>query len=102
MIQGGCCLRFALETRQRLRITANFLRQKFKGHKAVEPCVLGFVDHAHATATELIGDSIVGDGLTDHWDDILRSDLGGSQRKDLDWSTSYQQTEYPMMDSLSS
>jgi hypothetical protein len=44
----------------------------------------------------------VGDGLTDHWDDILRSDLGGSQRKDLDWSTSYQQTEYPMMDSLSS
>jgi len=30
---GGCCLRFALETRQRLRITANFLR-KIKGHKA--------------------------------------------------------------------
>jgi len=54
MIQGGRRLRFALETSQRLRITANFLRQKFKGHKAVEPCVLGFVDHAHATATELI------------------------------------------------
>ena len=26
MIQGGCRLRFPLETRQRLRITANFLR----------------------------------------------------------------------------
>ena len=71
MIQGGCRLSLALEAGQRLRITANVLRQKFKGHKAVQACVFGFVDHTHATATEFVGDSIVGDGLTDHRTDIL-------------------------------
>ena len=66
VIQGGRRLCFALEAGQRLRITANLLGQKFKGHEAVQACVLGFVDYPHATAAELVGDSIVGDGLTDH------------------------------------
>src|SRR6266576_3894813 len=66
----------ALEASQRLQITANLLRQKFKGHEAVQACVLGFVDYPHATTAELVGDSIVGDGLTDHLCDILGVTLG--------------------------
>jgi len=68
-------LRFALEKRQRLRITANFLRQKLRATKRWSR-VSRLCRPRPCTRTELIGDSIVGDGLTDHWDDILRSDLG--------------------------
>jgi len=36
MIQCGGCLRFALETRQGLRIFGNFVRQKFESDESME------------------------------------------------------------------
>ncbi len=34
--------------------------------------IFGFVDHAHAAATQFLDNSVVRDGLADHWSRILR------------------------------
>ena len=33
---------------------------------AMQPHVLGFVDHTHPAAAQLLDDAVVRDGLTDH------------------------------------
>ena len=40
--------------------------QEFEGHLAAQPGVFRLVDHTHATATELLQDLVVGNGLADH------------------------------------
>src|ERR1700682_429928 len=66
MVERGGGLRFALEACQGLRILGDFVRKKLQGHKTMQAGVFGPVDNAHAAATELFNDSIVGDALADH------------------------------------
>ena len=66
MVQRRCGLRFAPKSRQGLGIAGHFVGQKLQRDKAVQARVLGFVDHAHATAAELFDDAVVRDGLADH------------------------------------
>jgi len=40
--------------------------EKLQGNGTAEGGVLGFVDHAHAAATELLQDAVVGNRLADH------------------------------------
>jgi hypothetical protein len=40
--------------------------EKFQSHEAAELDVLGFANHTHATAAQLLEDPVVGDYLSDH------------------------------------
>ena len=66
MIQRRSGLRFALETRQRLRIFGHFVGKKFQRDEAVQLGVLGFVDDAHTAAAQFFDDAVVRDDLPDH------------------------------------
>jgi hypothetical protein len=56
---------FTLETDQRLRVSGHVIREKFKSDEAAKASVLGLVDHAHTSTTELFEYSIVREHLTD-------------------------------------
>jgi hypothetical protein len=66
VIEGGSGTRLTLKSLQCLGVLGDFTRQELERHKAVEACVLGFVDHTHPAAAELFDDVIVGDYLADH------------------------------------
>ena len=66
MIQCRSSLCFALETGQSLRVLGDFIGQEFQGDEAMQLHVLGFVDHAHTAAAQLLNNAVVGDGLADH------------------------------------
>ena len=72
MVQGGSSLRFALETAQRQRIASHFIGKKFESDEAVQPGILGLIDHPHAAAAKLLDDAVVRDSLPDHVWRILR------------------------------
>jgi hypothetical protein len=59
MVQGGGGLRFALESRESLRIARDILRQKFQRDEALEARVFGLVNDTHASAAELFDDAVV-------------------------------------------
>ena len=42
----------------------------------MQPRVLGFVDHTHPAAAQLLDDAVVRDGLANHWAEILGPGLG--------------------------
>jgi hypothetical protein len=65
MIQRGSGLRFALESRQCLRVFGNFIGQKFQGDKTLEACVFRFVDHTHSAAPQFFQDAIVRNSLSE-------------------------------------
>jgi hypothetical protein len=65
MILRGGGLRFSLETREGLRVFSDVVRQEFQRYETVEANVLGFIDHAHATAAEAFHDAIVREGLVE-------------------------------------
>ena len=66
MVQRGGGARFTLETFQRLGIGGELFGQEFQSNMATEAEVLGFVHHAHAAATQLFKNAVMGDGLADH------------------------------------
>jgi hypothetical protein len=66
MIQSGSGLRFALKTRESLRIFGYVVGEEFQGNEAMKPGVFGFVNHAHTAAAKLFDDTIVRYGLADH------------------------------------
>ena len=66
VIEGGCGLGFALEAGECLRISGDVFGEEFESDEAVEAGVFGFVDDAHAAATEFVGDEEVGEVLADH------------------------------------
>src|SRR5437868_2346477 len=67
MVQCGGSASFSAKTLQCLRVLRDILGEEFERHKPAERAVLGFVDHAHAPATEVLEDPVVGDGLTDEF-----------------------------------
>jgi len=60
-----CGLTFALEAGEGLRVFGDVVREEFQGDEAIEFDVLGFVDHTHPAATELLYNAVVRDGLAD-------------------------------------
>ena len=65
MIQRGRRLRLALEPFKRGLVGRRILRKEFQGNLAPELGVLRAVDHAHATAAQLLDDAIVRDSAAD-------------------------------------
>ena len=51
MAQSRCCLRFALEAGERLRVPCHLVGQELERDEAVQARILRFVNDAHATAT---------------------------------------------------
>jgi hypothetical protein len=72
MVQSGRGARLALKTFERLAIAGQFIGQEFKGDPAAELYILGFVDHTHAPAAQLLQDAVMGNDLADHKDEALR------------------------------
>ena len=70
MVQGGGGPGFAAEAFQRLRIVRHFIGQELEGDEAAEHRVLGLVHHAHAAATQLLLDTVMGDDLADHREEL--------------------------------
>src|ERR1700674_255861 len=66
VIQCRRGLGFSLEPSQCLGVFGYFIGQELQGDKSVQGYVLGLIDHAHATASELLDDAVVRDGLADH------------------------------------
>jgi len=67
MVQSRGGLRFPLESAESLVVSGNLFRQEFEGNKTVQPGVLGLVHHSHTTAAKLLDDTVMRDGLADHW-----------------------------------
>ncbi len=65
MVQRRSRLRLALKAGQSLWVFGDFIGKKLQGGESVQGYVLGFVDHTHAAATELLDDAEVGDGAAD-------------------------------------
>src|SRR5208283_5029202 len=66
MIEGGGGLCLPTEAAERLRIARHFVRQELQSDETVQTSVLGLVNYAHTTTTELLDDLVVRDGLVDH------------------------------------
>ena len=66
MIQRRGGAGFAAESLDGLGVLGNVVGKKFEGHVAAEARVLGFVDHAHATAAQFFQDAVMGNGAANH------------------------------------
>jgi len=44
--------------------------KELQGNEAVQACIFGLVNDAHATATEFLHDAVVRNGLTNHREGI--------------------------------
>ena len=87
MIQRGRGLGFAAKTFEGLAVLGQIFGKKLEGDEAAEARVFGFVDHAHAAATELFDDPVVRDGLIEQvrvappqGSSHAKARRGGSQR----------------------
>jgi len=76
VIQRGSGARFPLESLEGLRIPGHILGEKFECDEAAKLGVLGFVDHAHATAAEFFDNPVVAESFADHgwilWWNLIR------------------------------
>ena len=66
MVQRRSGLGLTLESAKSLRIFGNFIGQELEGNKTAEIYVLSIIDNTPATATELLDDAVVRNGLADH------------------------------------
>jgi hypothetical protein len=62
MVQSRCGTGFAPEPFERLHVSRHIFGQELQRHKTAKLGVFGFVNDAHAAATELFYDSVMGDG----------------------------------------
>ena len=65
VVEGRCGSCFPPKAFERLRVSGYIFREKLEGDKATKVGVLGFVDHTHPAAAQLLDDAVVGDGLAD-------------------------------------
>jgi hypothetical protein len=73
MIQRRGGLGFVNEAFLFIFIRAEMWWEKFKHDEAIELEVLGFIDHAHASAAELFEDFVVGNAFAEHNDPRRRT-----------------------------
>jgi hypothetical protein len=62
---------FAPKAVQGLRVLGNVVGEEFQSDEAPKVGVLGFVNHTHSPAAQLLDDAVMGDGLAYHWAEIL-------------------------------
>ncbi len=67
MIQRGCRTRLSPKAFQSLWVLREVFGKKFECDKPAEGWILGFVNNTHTSPAQLFDDSIVRDGLADHW-----------------------------------
>jgi hypothetical protein len=65
MVQRRSSTSLTAKAFKSLRIFGKVIGQKFQSNEAAKLEVLRLEDHTHATATELLQDVVVGDGLAD-------------------------------------
>jgi len=70
MDEGGSGPCVPLETAERPWVVSDFTRQKLESDKALDPSVLGLVNHSHPAAAQLLDDAVMGNSLADHQDCI--------------------------------
>src|ERR1017187_9387324 len=85
MVEGRSRLRLALEASQCSRVFGYFIGQELEGDETMQPRVLGFIDHTHATAAKLFDNAVVRDGLADHLGANLTLVKRASQSKRWSW-----------------
>ncbi|SRR6266403_3790595 len=66
MVQGRCSTGFPSKTIDSLVVPGKLFREEFQRHRATQPGVLGLIDDTHSSATQLLKDSKVQNGLSDH------------------------------------
>jgi hypothetical protein len=66
VIEGRGGLGFALKAGKGLRIAGDIFRKKLESDETMEMGVLSLVNDAHATATKLVDDAVMRDGLANH------------------------------------
>src|ERR1700692_1054453 len=67
VVQSGCGARFALKTIERQRVLFRLRGEEFEGNVTAEVDVLGLVDDPHPPASQLREDTVVRDGLANHF-----------------------------------
>jgi hypothetical protein len=76
VVQRGCGTGFPAESLQGLRVLGDVVRKEFQSDEAPKVGVLSFVNDTHPAAAELLDDTVVRDGLANHWAEILGPGLG--------------------------
>ena len=71
VVKSGSSSRFPAKTLQRLRVIGEFVGKELQRDEPTKLRVLGFIDHAHTTASDLLEDAVMRDGLTDHVIEVL-------------------------------
>src|SRR5208283_4762840 len=66
MVERGSGLRFAAKTAEGRGVANHVIGKKLQGDEAMQAGLFGFVDHAHASAAELLDHLVVRDVLADH------------------------------------
>src|SRR5882762_2354872 len=66
MVQRRGGLRFALETGEGLRVSSDLIGQELQRNEAMQPSILGLVDHTHAATAQLLQDAVVRNSLAEH------------------------------------
>src|ERR1700733_15352257 len=66
MVESGCRASLAAETFQALRIVSHIFRQELQSNEAAQARVFRLIHHAHPTASKLLNNSIMSDGLANH------------------------------------
>jgi hypothetical protein len=67
VVERGSSTGLPPEAVKGLRVLGNIVRKEFQSDEAPKVGVLGFVDHTHPAAAELLDDAVVGDGFAYHW-----------------------------------
>ena len=66
MVQGRGGTSLAAEALESLTVAGQAGRQKLEGDAPAQTRVLRAIDDTHAASAELVDDTVVGDGFTDH------------------------------------
>src|ERR1700730_4717935 len=66
MVESRCRTCFAAKTFETLRIVGYIFRQELQSHGSAQTGVFRLIHHAHSTATKLLKNPIVRDGLANH------------------------------------
>jgi hypothetical protein len=73
MIECGSGSSLLLEPAQRGWVVCEVLRQELESHKATQPSVFCFINHAHAADTKLLDDAVMRERLADQGIGALRN-----------------------------
>jgi len=71
VIQRGGSFGLPLETAEGLRVVGEFVGKELEGDVAAELEVFRLIHNAHTSATDLLDDAVVRDGLADHSESAL-------------------------------